>query len=142
MITNVIGKSLTAGVRLSSYGLGIAAAGKMTELGFRAVNWITAAYTQKGTLGGTIVDKATEWHANPRGADRDTETSVLLRQIVVLTLLAAVIHDSAYYLEGAPPKIYNTLLTFTPIRVLDSSVLESVQSVWANFDAKALFVNS
>ncbi|QVL57648.1 MAG: hypothetical protein KFB93_00815 [Simkaniaceae bacterium] len=142
MVTNVIGKSLTAGVRLSSYGLGIAAAGKMTELGFRAVNYITAAYTAPDTFGGKVVDFANEWHANPRGADRDTETAKLLKQIVVLTLLSAVIHDTAYYLESAPPEIYNTLLSFTPIRVLDYSILESVQSVWTNFDAKALFVKS
>lgn len=142
MISNVIGKSLTAGVRLTSYGLGIAAAGKMTELGFRGVNWITASYTSKGTMGGAIVEKATEWNANPRGADKHTETTRLLKQIVTLTILSAVIHDATYYIEGAPPKIYNTLLAFTPIRVINTSILESVQSIWANFDAKALFVNS
>lgn len=140
MITNVIGKSLTAGVRLTSYGLGIAAAGKMTELGFRAVNWISSSYTADGTFGGEAVKFANAWNANPRGADRTAETTTLLKQILTLTLLAAVIHDAAYYIEGAPPKIYNTLLTFTPIRTINTSILDAVKETISNFNTRELFV--
>ncbi|MDN3508808.1 MAG: hypothetical protein P0S93_02105 [Candidatus Neptunochlamydia sp.] len=134
MITNVICKSFAAGARLSYYIFVIAAAGKMAELGFRAVSWITNP--EEDNIFGSIVAIATNWY----GANTSTEK--LLKQIVTLTLLAAVIRDAAYYIEGSPPKIYNISLVFTPIRVPDTSIPKSVESVWKNFDAKALFVNS
>lgn len=142
MVTNILGKGLVAGVRLTSYGLGLTAAHKMSVLGMRAVSHITAGYTADG-IGKQVVDGAKAWGINPlRQEDTKCTKTQLMKEIVALTLLAAVIHDATFYIEGPAPKIYNTLLTATPIRVLNTSILDSIKETIRTFNAKELFVVS
>lgn len=142
MVTNILGKGLVAGVRLTSYGLGLTAAHKMSVLGMRAVSHITAGYTAAG-IGKQVVDGAKKLGINPlRNEDTTCSKTQLIKEIVALTLLAAVIHDATFYIEGPPPKIYNTLLTATPIRALNTSILDAVKETVRSFNAKELFVVS
>ena len=142
MVTNILGKGLVSGVKLTSYGLGSTAAHKMFVLEMRAVSHITAGYTAGGT-GKQVVDGAKSLGINPlREEDTSCPKTQLMKEIVALTLLSAVTHDATSYVKGPAPKIYNTLLTATPIRVLNTSILDAVKETIRTFNAKELFVVS
>ncbi|MCP5504147.1 MAG: hypothetical protein H7A41_03230 [Chlamydiales bacterium] len=143
MITNVISKSLVGVSRLGAYGFGVAAAAKLGCLGYRVVHHMAAPYTQKDG----ILEKPAQWAAAARikpYADEDmkAEKMELVKQALALAMVAWVIHDATYYFEGAPPKIYNTVLSITPIRVINTSIIDAIKETIKTFDAKALFVNS
>lgn len=141
MVTSVLSKSLVGVCRLSAYGLGISAAQKLGCLGYRVVHHMAAPYTTKGGF----LEKPASWAEAARikpYADQDmaADKIELVKQAVALAAVAWVIHDATYYFEGASPKIYNTVLSITPIRVIDSSILDAVKETIRTFNAKALFV--
>lgn len=141
MVTSVLSKSLVGVCRLSAYGLGVSAAQKLGCLGYRVVHHLAAPYTQSGG----ILERPAQWAASARikpYADEDmkADKAELLKQALALAAVAWVIHDATYYFEGASPKIYNTILSITPVRVINTSIIEAVKETIRTFNARELFV--
>lgn len=141
MITNIMGKSLTGVARLTAYGLGVSAASKLGCLGYRVVYHLASPYTAKDA----ILEKPAQWaktlKLNPyANADLTKNKAELLKEAFALSLLAFVIHDATYYIESAPPKIYNTVLSITPVRMINTSIIDAVKETIRTFKVTELFV--
>lgn len=150
MISNTLSKLTTSSLRLTSYGLGLGAAAGLSELGFRVVEKIASGYiktviNEKGNRedpwGKQIVDTVVGYVGNPRSEElRKASLGQLAARIAVLAIAGALLHDVVHYFECKAPGAYNALLSFTPIRVADQSVIESVKHVFTHFNVKELFI--
>jgi len=139
VISNVIGKSLVAGCRLTGYSFGLVAAAGLAQLGFRAVSAITPNWN----FIDTAAQFAKNWHVHPiSDSDKKQTICQIMGKVAAFTLLAFVVHEAACALEGPAPKIYNSVLSCTPIRVLDDSIIKSVMEMGRNFNVRDLFVVS
>ncbi len=140
IIANVVGKSLIAIPRIGSYALGATAAHKLACFGYRVVNCIASPYTDS-EVGKKVTEKAKTLGLKVYSKE-DSETSKieLLKQVVVIGVIACLIHDMTFYFEGKGPKIYNTMLSLTPVRVLDTSCFNAIKETIRSFNARELFI--
>lgn len=140
-ISTLVGKSLVAITRIGSYALKLTAGHKLACFGYRFVHYIASPYTSSEW--GQKIKAQTDSLGFKVYSNEDSKTSnvELLKQAAAIGLIACLFHDATFYIEGKAPKIYNTTLSITPIRVLDTSCPETVKRTIQTFNFREFFVD-
>ena len=137
MISNILGKSLII-PRIGSYALGATAAHKLACFGYRTVSYIASPATESA-LGQKVAKNAKHLGFYPHSKDdSDTSKIKLLKQAVAIGVIACLLHDMTFYFQGKGSKIYNTLFSLTPMRILETSCLDSVKETIRSFSPRKL----
>ena len=132
-ISGIFAKITVGSIRTTGFLAGAHAAIRVGELGLRAAEAIS---TERFFAQNESYKKCTNWLKNQvldvrqrdsNNAENLKPTSLVFKELAVLTLSSIVLTEFCFWCESKPPKIYNMMLTILPIRVTEKSIIQYIK---------------